>query len=100
MSTTLIVGIFSADAASDPITSGYYKYVVDNQEATITVCNTSISGKVTIPSSLGGYPVTESAGGCYFGQDGNMLTDTYVYDSIGKCYVDENGYWDGKYIEE
>jgi len=39
-------------------TSGYYTYSVSNGKATITNCSTSISGEVTIPSTLGGYPVT------------------------------------------
>ena len=39
-------------------TSGYYTYAVSNGEATITDCSTSISGSVTLPSTLGGYPVT------------------------------------------
>ncbi len=40
------------------LTEGDYTYTVSNGEATITGCNTSISGDVTIPSTLGGYPVT------------------------------------------
>ena len=48
------MGAFTASAA----TSGYYTYTVSNNKATITACDTSISGAVTIPSTLGGYPVT------------------------------------------
>ena len=39
-------------------TSGYYTYTIKNNRATITDCDTSISGKVTIPSTLDGYMVT------------------------------------------
>ncbi len=39
-------------------TEGYYTYEVSNGEATITDVDTSISGAITIPSTLGGYPVT------------------------------------------
>ena len=39
-------------------TSGYYTYKVSNGKATITDVNTSISGNVTIPATLGGSPVT------------------------------------------
>ena len=39
-------------------TSGRYTYNITNDEVTITDVNTSISGDVTIPSKLGGYPVT------------------------------------------
>lgn len=40
-------------------TSGYYTYVISDGEATITDCNTSICGDITIPSTLGGYSVTK-----------------------------------------
>ena len=36
---------------------GYYTYSVSDGEATITDVDTSISGNVTIPSTLGGYTV-------------------------------------------
>ena len=40
-------------------TSGYYTYTVSNGKATITKCDETISGNVTIPSTLGGYSVTK-----------------------------------------
>jgi len=43
-----------AQAATD----GYYTYEVTNDEVTITDVEASISGVVSIPSTLGGYPVT------------------------------------------
>ena len=43
-----------ASAASE----GHYTYSVSKGKATITDVNDSISGNVTIPSKLGGYPVT------------------------------------------
>ncbi len=49
------LGALNASAA----TSGYYTYTVKNGKATITDCNQTISGDVTIPSTLGGYPVTK-----------------------------------------
>ncbi len=39
-------------------TSGYYTYTVSDGKATITDMDTSISGNITIPSAIGGYPVT------------------------------------------
>ena len=39
-------------------TSDYYTYTVLGGRATITACDTSISGDITIPATLGGYPVT------------------------------------------
>ena len=35
----------------------YYTYTITDDKATITAVDTSISGDVTIPSTLGGYPV-------------------------------------------
>ncbi len=44
--------------AAETFTEGYYTYTVDDEgNATITDVDTSISGDVTIPSTLGGYPV-------------------------------------------
>lgn len=37
---------------------GYYTYTVSNGEATITRCDSSLSGAVTLPSKLGGFPMT------------------------------------------
>ncbi len=54
--TTLLFIFRPLDVFAD--TSGYYTYTVSNGEATITGCDTTISGSVTIPSTLGGYPVT------------------------------------------
>ena len=50
------LGAFNLTASA--LTSGYYTYSVSDGEATIIDCDTSISGNVTIPSSLGGYLVT------------------------------------------
>lgn len=39
-------------------TKEYYTYSVSNGEATITKVDTSISGDIVVPDTLGGYPVT------------------------------------------
>ena len=44
---------------SETLTVGYFSYTVTDGNATITDCDTSISGGITIPPTLGGYPVTE-----------------------------------------
>ena len=56
MVSVMPMSIFTTTASA--ATSGYYTYTVSNGKATITDVNTSISGDVTIPSTLGGYPVT------------------------------------------
>ncbi|MBQ4527060.1 MAG: leucine-rich repeat protein [Clostridia bacterium] len=50
----LVFGVINASAE----TEGYFTYTVSNGEATITSCDKSASGIVTIPDTLGGYPVT------------------------------------------
>ena len=52
--TMTVIFCFGASAA----TSGYYTYTVTNGEATITDVDTTISGNVTVPSTLGGCSVT------------------------------------------
>ena len=39
-------------------TEGYFTYTVSDGKATITECDKSVSGDLTIPATLGGYPVT------------------------------------------
>ena len=48
------VGAVTASAA----TSGKYTYSVSNGKATITGCDESTSGDITIPAEIDGYPVT------------------------------------------
>lgn len=47
-----------AQAVTAEYTEGYYTYTVTEGEAAITAVGRRISGAVTIPSKLGGYPVT------------------------------------------
>ena len=51
-----VVGLSSAFA--ETYTEGYYTYSVENGESTITDVDEGISGDITIPATLGGYPVT------------------------------------------
>ncbi len=53
---SLLFSVFPIE--SKAATSGYYTYSVSDGKATITDCDTSISGDITIPSTLDGYPVT------------------------------------------
>lgn len=49
---------FMANAEdSEVFTEGYYAYTIENDKATITDCDDSISGDIVIPGTLGGYPV-------------------------------------------
>ena len=59
-------------------------YSIENGEVTITDCDTSISGDVTIPSTLGGYPVTAIGDSAFYGC--NLLTSVTIPDSITNIY--------------
>ncbi len=55
--TIMTTGIFSVSAEQTQ-THGDFTYVVENGEATITWCDRNVSGDITIPDTIGGYPVT------------------------------------------
>ena len=59
------LGAFTLTVSAE--TDGYYTYTVSNDKATITDVDTSISGDITIPSTLGGYPVTDIGWGAFSG---------------------------------
>ena len=65
-----------ASAASE----GYYTYTITDGEATITGVNTSISGDITIPATLGGYSVTAIGEWAFDGCD--SLTSVTIPDSV------------------
>ena len=65
---------------ADAATEGYYTYSVSNGEATITGVSTSISGAITIPSTLGGYHVTAIGESAFF--ECTRLTSVTIPDSV------------------
>ena len=60
--------------------SSPYTYEVSNGKAIITDCSTSVSGKLTIPDTLGGYPVTSI--GFWAFRDCTSLTAVTIPDSV------------------
>ena len=65
MVLTLSTAVTIFASATDMYTSGMYTYTVSDGQATITAVSDSISGRVTIPSKLGGYPVTGIGDGAF-----------------------------------
>lgn len=76
---TLAFFNFTASAETE-YKEGDYTYEVINGEATIIAFNTSKSGKVMIPSTLGGYPVTSID--YYAFEDCTGITDITIPDSV------------------
>lgn len=69
-------GWMTAEAA----TSGIYTYEIADGEATITACDTWASGAITIPSTLGGYPVTSIGDHAFAGC--SSLTSVTIDNSV------------------
>ena len=61
----IFVFIFPSDVQA--ATQGNYTYTTANGAATITKCSTSASGKITLPNTLGGYPVTAIGASAFSG---------------------------------
>ena len=78
------LGLFGITASAE--TSDYYSYTVSNGEAIITACDTSISGVVTIPSTLGDCYVTGIDNEAF--KDCTLLTSITIPDGVKSI-----GYW-------
>ena len=72
------IGLFTITASAEA--SGYYTYTVSSGKATITYVDSSISGDIVIPSSLGGHPVTRI--GDYAFCDCECLDSITIPDSV------------------
>ncbi|MBR5272994.1 MAG: leucine-rich repeat domain-containing protein [Clostridia bacterium] len=71
------IGTFTVSATE---IEGYYTYTISDGKATITDVDTSISGDITIPSTLGGYPVTSIGDGAF--DSCSNLTSVTIGDSV------------------
>ena len=67
-------------SAADEYKEGYYTYTVTNGKATIIAVDSSISGDVVIPSTLGGYSVTTIGDSAFDYCD--ILTSITIPDSV------------------
>ena len=64
----------------------YLTYEIADGEVTITDCDTSVSGELTIPETIEGYPVTKIGEAAFYGRSG--LTSIAIPNSV-TCI----GYW-------
>lgn len=81
LAVTMLFSVFAISASAEEATSGYYTYTVDeNGNATITDVDYSISGDITIPSNLDGYPVTAIGSGAF--SYSSQLTSVDLCDGI------------------
>ncbi len=76
-------------SAAETATEGYYTYQVKDGKAMITDVDDYISGKVTIPSTLGGYPVTEIGNKAFY--ECQYMTGVTIPDSVVTIYGYPNG---------
>ena len=82
------IDFFEAALASVEYTSGDYTYVRNNNEVTITKVNTSISGAVTVPTTLGGYNVTTIGTAAFSGCEN--ITSITIGDKVKS--INENAF--------
>ena len=73
---------FAFNITASALTDGYFTYTVENGEVIITDCNTSISGDIEIPSTLGGYPVTKIGDDAFYYC--TSLTSVIIPDGVTK----------------
>ena len=75
---TFMILALSVTASAE--TEGYYTYTVSNGKATIIGVSAGISGDRTIPSTLGGYPVTTIGNNAFY--NCTSLTSVVIGDSV------------------
>ncbi|MBR3968376.1 MAG: leucine-rich repeat domain-containing protein, partial [Clostridia bacterium] len=71
---------FNVSANADTLTSGYFTYVLNDNEAVITDFNELIGGKITIPPTLDGYSVTKIEDKAFF--ECKRISEIIVPDSV------------------
>ena len=80
LAVVMVVVMMPVTEVEAAYTSGYYTYTVSGGEATITKADTNNSGSVTIPSSLGGYPVTKIGNSAF--KDCTKITKLTIPENI------------------
>lgn len=77
--TTMLTVFAGMPLSASAETEGIWEYTVTDGEATITGCTDPV-GNLTIPDTLGGYPVTEIGERAFFGCD--SLTSITIPNSV------------------
>ena len=102
---SVMIMLSALTITSSAATDGYFTYEIDNGEATITKVKSSIKGSVTIPSSLGGYPVTKIGDKAFYecvDVEAISVPDTIKYigehafygcENIKKVYINDLAAW-------
>lgn len=83
-------------ASAEELTEGFYQYSVYNGEACITDVDTSISGDVVIPSTLGGYKVVYIGESAFEGC--TRINRITVPDTVKQIYA--WAFWKCRNLEE
>ncbi len=72
--------VLVAAPKANAATSGIYTYNISNGKATITACSMNVSGAITIPEKLNGYPVTSIGNGAF--RNRSSLTSVSIPNSV------------------
>lgn len=76
----LLVSLFLLPQKASAATDGYFTYKVENGKSIITDVSYSASGSVTVPDTLGGYPVTVIGDRAF--KDCAQLEYVFIPDSV------------------
>lgn len=76
----LLLAVFPVALPADAASRSSLTFEVNNKVAMVTDCKTSAKGKLTIPSTYKGYPVTEISWAAF--RNCNKLTSVYIPDSV------------------
>ena len=78
----MLVGVMpiTSFAEDDEKTFGYFEYEISDGEVSITGCDTSISGELTIPETVEGYPVTSIGLGAF--EECSDLTSVTISNNV------------------
>ena len=99
---SIMTAIFALPQIADAATEGDYTYSVSGGEATVTDFPTTVSGKISIPDTLGGYKVTRigsyAFNGCTSLKDLKIEDGTEILE-LGYNYYYSSGTGEGLFYD-